>query len=135
MMVLDEKVVGLWYVEIAPKVNWMAVIRELEPDQEYELVYRFRYYKDDKAFDSEDLRSWYRGVLTGTRHYVVESFRSAARLIESNAIGKLFEVMNEGDYKDFMRRFQNQPFAWVRQVSNEEAERIMKERMTGEERG
>jgi hypothetical protein len=45
----------------------------------WDLVNRFRYYKDDKHFDSADETNWYQGVLTGTRSYLIASLRLMAQ--------------------------------------------------------
>jgi hypothetical protein len=115
MMNLDEKVVGVWAVEtISGYQDWMAMIREIEPDVKYELKYRFRYHKDDKVFDSEDTVSGYQGELSGTRSYVIALFRCIAKSMEAKADGDLYELMNEGDYKAFVRKFMELPFVYVR---------------------
>lgn len=122
-MVLDEKLVGVWYLQTTTTQDWMAVIRELVPEQKYELTYRFRYYKDDKAFDSEDEKSWYRGEISGTRNYVVFGLRSAAEMMATAAVGKVYEYLNDGDFSAFVKRFQDAPFVFARQVSKEEYEK------------
>ena len=116
-IVIDEKLVGLWFLPtISGHQDWLAAVRVIEPDVKYELTYRFRYYKDDKAYDSEDKKNWYEGEVTGTRAYVVASIRSVARELERRADGKLYEIMNEsGDMQEFMRKFADMPFAYVRQ--------------------
>lgn len=111
----DEKIVAIWYVMTVPgKQDWMAAIREVEPDNKYELTYRFRYYNDDKIFESDDKRNWYAGTCTGTRSYCIFSLRSAAAALAEAAHAQVFETINEGDYKDFMKRFEAQPFVFMR---------------------
>jgi hypothetical protein len=118
----DEKIVALWFVATIPdEQDWMAAIRELVPDEKYELVYRFRYYKDDKAFDSEDKRSWYRAELTGTRNYVLLTFRNLAERLHLASSGPLYEVLNDKGMDDFLRRFQDMPFVHARMLSKGEA--------------
>lgn len=117
MIVIDEKIVGIWTVQTMPGQNWMAGIRELVPDQKYELVYRFRYEVDDKVFDSEDHKSWYEGVLSGTRNYVLQSFRQVAHTLAATSVGPLYEILNEnGDLKDFQRRLFDCPPMHARMV-------------------
>jgi hypothetical protein len=116
-IVIDEKLVGVWFLAtIIGHQDWLAAVSVIEPDVKYKLTYRFRYYKDDKAYDSEDKKNWYEGEVTGTRAYVVASIRSVARELERRADGKLYEIMNEsGDMQEFMRKFADMPFAYVRQ--------------------
>ena len=115
MMTLDEKIVGIWYlVTIQNHQDWMAAIREIEPDKKYELTYRFRYYKDDKAFDSEDKKNWYSGICTGTRSYVIACISFTAKQLELKADGELYELLNDHGYDKFIREFQDAPFVYMR---------------------
>jgi hypothetical protein len=122
-LVIDEKMVGIWYLHTLPTQDWMATVRELVPDEKYELTYRFSYYKDDKVFDSDDKKNWYRGEVSGTRNYVILSLRSAAKMLAMVAVGKVYELLNDGDLKEFMNKFQDAPFVFMRQVSKEEYEK------------
>jgi hypothetical protein len=115
MIEMDEKLVGIWFLATIPNSqDWMAGVRELEPDQKYKLTYRFRYYKDDKAFDSEDKRNWYEGTVTGTRAYVIASLRSVAKKLAEMSTEPLYEVLNEHGLDQFMRDFQDQPFVYMK---------------------
>ncbi len=120
MIVFDEKIVAVWFVTtITNKQDWMAAVRELEPDQKYELVYRFRYYVDDKQWDSEDKKNWYRGELTGTRNYMLLSLRSVVDHMLLGADGPVWELVNDKGLADFMRRFQDLPFVFARMQGKE----------------
>jgi hypothetical protein len=116
MMTMDEKIVGVWYLNtIQNHQDWMAAVREIEPDEKYELTYRFRYYKDDKAFDSEDKKNWYSATCTGTKSYVIASIRFVAKQLEQKADGQpLYELINDHGYDRFIREFQDMPFVYMR---------------------
>lgn len=114
-MEFDGKTVGLWFLPIAETQDWMCMAREIEPDLKYEIVYRFRYYKDDKAFDSKDEKSWYRATVAGTRAFVIASLRTVARLLfEAGALHQPFEILNEGDFKQFTKKILDGPFIFAR---------------------
>lgn len=121
-IIFDEKIVALWYVALTPKQDWMAAVRELVPDEKYELKYRFRYHVDDLIFDSEDRRNWYEGTLTGTRSFVIIGMKTVAAALQTKSGGKLFEYMNDKGMEDFMRRFQDAPFVHMRQVTVKDGE-------------
>jgi hypothetical protein len=105
----------------------MGAIRELIPNEKYLLTYRFRYYKDDKVFDSEDTKNWYEGTVSGTRNYVVQSFRQVANKLAAKAIEPLYELMNDGDLGAFVKKIDDARFMFRRRVSQEEWERMEKE--------
>jgi hypothetical protein len=56
-MELDERTLGFWCVELGHG-NWLAHLTQ-DRDGELILTYRFRWYRDDKTFDSADERKWY----------------------------------------------------------------------------
>jgi hypothetical protein len=113
---LDDKVVGVWFLKTTEKQDWMACLREVIPDDKYELTYRFRYYEDDKAFESEDRKSWYRAEVPGTRNYCIFALRSTGGSLEAaSENGRLYEILNHGDYKAFIKELFDAPFVFVRQ--------------------
>jgi hypothetical protein len=63
---------------------------------------------------SEDKRNWYSGTCTGTRAYCIASLRSAAKALADAAGQQVYETINNGDYEDFLKRFQAQPFVFMR---------------------
>jgi hypothetical protein len=42
MIILDEKTLGLWNISLTDKSDWLGAVRELVPDEKYQLDYRFR---------------------------------------------------------------------------------------------
>jgi hypothetical protein len=116
-MLIDEKIVGIWYLSTIPNAqDWQAAVREIEPDNKYELVYRFRYYKDDKVFESEDRKSWYKGTITGTRSFVIANIRHVAKMLKdsTHTQEKVYEVINENDYQKMLREFMDWPHVYSR---------------------
>jgi hypothetical protein len=120
MIIFDEKIVGVWFLSVAPGVDWLAAVREVEPELKYELTYRFRYHKDDKSFDSKDEKHWYEGTVSGTRNYVTMTIRSLAKEMRDRS-GHYdrysYELLNDGDLDAFMRKWQDAPFVFGRMES------------------
>lgn len=118
MITVDEKIVGIWYVQTLDTQDWMAALREVEPDQKYELIYRFRYYsaESENPFDGKDKKNWYEGTVSGTRHYCIGALRSVAEaLVATGAVGQLYEVLNDDrDLKAFLKKYQDLPFVHMR---------------------
>lgn len=134
MIKLDEKTVGIWYMQTTPTSDWLCSIREIEPDAKYELDYRFRYYEDDKAFDSKDRKSWYKAEVTATRHFAIVSIRTVANeMHKAGATGEVYELINEGDFDAFSKKFLDAPFAYARAATKEEAEEAMMKEKQHEE--
>jgi hypothetical protein len=118
-IIFDEKIVGLWNFPITIPIvgDYLAGIRELVSDEKYELTFRLRYFKDDKVFESKDEKHWYQGTLSGTRNFVVGSFREAVKMLAAmqQAEEQITEVLNEKrDLRDFMKRVERLPFMYLR---------------------
>lgn len=56
-MTLDENTLGIWSVHLGAG-NWLAQLAR-EGDK-LVLTYRFRWYRDDRVYDSQDNKSWFR---------------------------------------------------------------------------
>ncbi len=106
----SKDTIGLWYVQLSDS-DWLASIwRE---DGRPKLSYRFRYYEDDKSFDSEDRKHWY--VLEtkdADVHELIETIRVLADKMAGMAGSEVYEIM-ASDFKnidDFMEEFGKAPF-------------------------
>jgi hypothetical protein len=68
----------IWYVEMLPDVGNMLAVVLRDPPGEWRAKYRFRWYRDNKAHNSKDERSWYNVTRndgsTGSRDELVEMF-------------------------------------------------------------
>ena len=129
MIKLDEKTVGVWFLNTTETQDWLCTIREIEPDAKYEIVYRFRYYADNGSrdpFDGSDQKNWYKGAGKMTRHYAISSMRfMMEQLKAAGAVGDPYELLMEnGDVEAFFREFQKAPFVFAKQISKEEAENL-----------
>ena len=53
----DDYVLGIWSLSNPGKQDWLAIVRKDSTTGQWVLKYRFRYYVDDKLWDSEDRKS------------------------------------------------------------------------------
>lgn len=56
--VRDGTYFSSWWFVSGPGKDWMAAVFR-PPGEPWQVKYRFRYYKDDRAHDSADESSWY----------------------------------------------------------------------------
>ena len=125
MITLDSKTtVGIWYlVLVRDNTDIMAAVTEVEPDKRYKLDYRFRYYADDKVFNSEDKKSWYHLEAQITKEKMISLARGMFTALEIAADGLLCEILNNTDILDFERRLKAAPFMhWKEPTEAEIAE-------------
>lgn len=95
--------------------DWLAGIWRDEGESDWHLLYRFRYYKDDK-FDlsSEDEKSWTGWSFTGDSPDVaVEIMRKAAEMLTRTNSGAACDelVLNTDDPEKIMSAFGR--MAWM----------------------
>lgn len=56
MFKISDNTLGIWFVR---GVRKDFLLHCEYKDNKCQAMYRFRYYKDDKAFDSDDTKNWY----------------------------------------------------------------------------
>jgi len=116
MLKLDENVVGIWYVQL-PEGDWLASVF-MEDDKPC-LEYRFRYYVDDKSFDSADEKNWYRMQPTGPAdlNKLVETVRVIAGLTAARGKSEVYELMMENfdNFDAFAKEFQKAEFVSIQE--------------------
>ncbi len=107
---LTNDTVGVWALML-PDSDWMAGI--WMEDGTVRMAYRFRYYVDDKTFDSEDAKHWYAIDSDDTSpDKMVEMMREIGNKMAASAGNDLYELMM-ADFDDehaFMEEFQKAPF-------------------------
>lgn len=116
-MVLDENVIGIWFVNLSSMSDWLGTI-SLDDNGDYELIYRFRYYVDDKAHDSADRKNWTKAIIAkrfGGVTKVIDHMRSVVQQLAKLAGDVSFHeiLMTDEGLDDFMERFQELPFVHV----------------------
>ncbi len=118
MMELDQKIVGVWFMRTAQSQDWVCAVREIEPDRKYEIVCLFRYHAAEESsdpFDGKDTKSWYKATGSGTRAYVIAAVRMVAHIMfEAGALEEPYELLNEGDFEAFKKKFFDAPFVFAR---------------------
>lgn len=126
-MRVDEKTVAMWFARIEEDSDLVAGLREVVENEKYELEYRFRYYKDDKIFGSDDVKNWYKGTVAGTRNYALIGCRESFRLLTEAAGHRLYEVLNEGDLEAMLKKMEQIPMVHMKLATKEEAAAYEKE--------
>ncbi len=125
MIELTEHTIGIWFVTLGEKGDWLGSV--WKTDKGYEIAYRFRYYVDDKTFDSEDKKHWYKSEISkdsGDEAKVIQVMRDVSEVLWIAGGGKRYEVMMEsGGIEEFMAEFQKLPFVTAKTMPlNEENE-------------
>jgi len=68
---------GIWYIELPGCIGNVFASISKQPGEQWRLVYRFRYYVDDKNHHSKDKKNWY--VYQGDKDKLVDTFTFLAQ--------------------------------------------------------
>jgi hypothetical protein len=81
VIAITDNTLGLWGVDFAES-NWLACLSR--EGGKLVLVYRFRYFEDDRTFGSNDRFSWYRGEPKGEMNesQMIQSIREVWRIVQ-----------------------------------------------------
>jgi hypothetical protein len=129
MILLDEsKTVAIWHASLNENSDFMGCLQhpdDPEKDSEgnprapggYDFNCRFRYYKDDLVFESDDDKHWYHIELGPMpREEAIAKIRLATeamtRITGDNP--HLDELIFDGDWHTFYEKFKSMPWAHVR---------------------
>jgi len=115
-MRIDESMVGIWFVTI-PNGNMLAALHRVA-ERTYKLTYRFRYYKDDRAFDSADEKNWYSGTLSNAdESYITDRISKAMATLRVSTRGEYHELLRgTKTFEEFKAEFFKLPFVHIKEV-------------------
>lgn len=120
---ITKNTVGIWFCYLGNDSDWMGSASE--EAGVFHLIYRFRYYKSDDAWDNKDKKNWYEGTHKGgTRDEVIDKMRTMLKLMELKSRSKGYELlMVDGNIDEFMGEFNKQPWVHTKTMSKEEYEK------------
>lgn len=120
---LTERLLGIWFVECDEKTDWLGSLERDEEKGGVIFTYRFRYYVDDKSFDSKDRKNWTSFHIGGeSGEKAVDVVRKLCVHLSTVDDGKIYEcLMGDGGMDEFMEKFEQMPFAKVKKLTREEA--------------
>lgn len=110
-ILFTENTVGVWAVDLLNRSDFLGgVWRE---GDEYVMAYRFRYYEDDKTFDSKDRKNWYEARIPADRaeeQELIDAMREVVRMMWKGSGGKRYEIlMGAGGIEQMMADLKKWP--------------------------
>lgn len=70
---------------------------EEEGRDTWHLIYRFRYYVDDKIHDSDDKKSWHHGLIKGDENEIYEKTLEGLRMMAIASFTEFHHVVVDSD--------------------------------------
>ncbi len=87
------------------------------------ITYRFRWYRDEHAFDSKDVRQWWNVEADGGLAKGIESMRFIVHKLKEIGAGKVTELLKGNlSTRDFVALLRHQTFAHSKTVTQAEYE-------------
>lgn len=133
---IDDNTLCIWFISIPdPKFMLLGQKRftfgdclaqiDRNPDgKSFHLEYRFRYYEDDKAWDSKDRKNWYAGDLHGeSEEQVLEKANSVFQTMCDVAQGEIYRHQRKPGQstESYFEEFTKLPFVHGKKMTKEEA--------------
>lgn len=120
-IIVDEGFIAMWHFMPSADIDFIGGLSRGEPSpqpidmdrkQKMKLVYRFRYYKDDLVFHSEDEKHWYElTIIDRTPREALDATRDIVHKIAGAMDSKVTEiVVDERGPQGVVDRMQKLPF-------------------------
>jgi hypothetical protein len=132
MIEINDDMLGIWFVSWKD-TDWMAGAWKTSTGPH--ASYRFRYYKDEHAFNSKDDKSWYdlKPAKDGPLHTdqeMIDACSTMATFIQNTREGsKKWELIRGAStFDQFVQQFKKLPFAHTRTLDAKDCRFSMKEK-------
>src|SRR5688572_30485115 len=82
VIVLDENLIGMWFIPISDRMDWLCGLTRLDAPGFYRVQYRFRQYSpvgDGDPWNGEDVSRWWEVDFEGEEKEVLGHAQDAAR--------------------------------------------------------
>lgn len=113
----DDTLLAVWYIQISTTSNMLSSVSQL-PDGKFQMMTRFRYYRDKQAFDSEDEKSGYQVV--SAKPDALDTFRGLMHEMRARTGGVMFELLRESrTTEEMFAVFESWPVVHKRMEANE----------------
>lgn len=107
----SDKTIGIWAVDLMNGSDFLGGV--WRDGDNYVMEYRFRYYVDDKTFDSEDKKNWYSAEIPTDRASeddVVGAMREVVKMMWKGSGGQRYELlMGSGGVDQMMAELKKWP--------------------------
>lgn len=120
---INDNIVGMWFMSLTPMSDYLAGLSR--DGTAFRLLFRFRYYKDDKAWDSKDEKSWHEVRITErTEAQVIEVVRAInKRMFALGAIEQWEVLRGTRTPEEFAHEWLRLPFNEGRVMTEQEYQR------------
>lgn len=132
-ILVDENLLAIWFMGCGDEFDVLfSLSKNSDKKDHLTITYRFRYYVDDKVFDSKDIKNWYKVTIAPRKNSTLKKMIAEATSVVENLIvamglnynGEIetfatIRRKNEND-KDFMKRFSAHPSTHMKTVNESE---------------
>ncbi len=102
MLVFDDALEAVWFVQFEGG-DWLGGLMRRETG--FELRFRWRYYRDEKAFNSSDIKNEYRWLIPRDLEKALTDVAFVVRTIVMAKRGRPYQCIREGRTTEAMARY------------------------------
>lgn len=90
-----DYILGFWVVSDPGVHDWMANAAKRADSGDWELEWRFRYYKGEEVWDGKDEKSWYGGTIGGEapEEVVINAMEVMQKALVAEGFGESTETI------------------------------------------
>jgi len=106
---------GIWYLQDETR-DWLAAVTR---EGEFVARYRFRYYRDDKAWDSDDVKNWWEARCPGkTEDQIIAMIDDVAAALRRQGFStsEPWRRIVRGNSEAVLEALKQAPFSHIRQT-------------------
>jgi hypothetical protein len=107
---IDDNIVGMWFIALTEASDFLGGLSR--DGDNFVWLFRFRYYKDDKTWNSKDEKSWHEvRIRDRTEAQVIEMVRDInCRMFSLGAIEQWEMLRGTRTPEEFVREWARMPF-------------------------
>jgi len=117
----DTYCLGIWYLQ-GHRSDWLAAVTR-DGNGPLVLRYRFRRYRDGKAFDSDDEKSWWQATCPngGSEDEIIRVVDGIMNdlIAKGFSVGEPWRAIVRGGAEVALQQLQQAPFIHLRRVDDE----------------
>lgn len=111
------EVLAIWYAALGTRGDWLCMIARMKDDpNRWTMRYRFRWYKDRKAFDSDDQKTWYVGKTDHSPEEALATMDQVAAFVAHPYGATVDRILVQGDARKAIELLSKRPWAHVQRI-------------------
>lgn len=110
------RIIGIWFVGFVGGDWMLSAYQDEGKPAKYE--FRFRYYKDNLSFGSEDTKSWYKGEVPAehSEEHMIRCFDTLSKYVSAicrDKVSIVDRLLVQGNFDKMQEILEAAPRSWI----------------------